>query len=368
MLRTNRAFIVVFALGFLASCSASPKTQLPPTASLLSAAGTSADNLVRGGPPSGNVIVNGGFESGLSPWTLVGSGRGTAKIVTTKAHSGSHSAFMGTTSPPAVNGLHGLKQAVTIPTGGVITFWYQGSSDDTIQYADQEADITDSKGNVVQQCYRALKTTSTWTQASCDVSALAGQKLNVLFGVNDNGYDGSYVNWYIDDVSLSGGGPTPSPSPTPSGHPSPTPTPTSTPSGSPIQHVVIVLQENRTFENLFHAYPGAHTVNFGYDHNGNQVTLKSTRLMVPYDPSHDYSAWLTEYNNGGMNGFDLETLDYGSGAPKDFAYQYAVQSDVQPYWDMAAEGSLADEFFADHRSQSFAGHQFPIAGASGPIT
>jgi phospholipase C len=45
-----------------------------------------------------------------------------------------------------------------------------------------------------------------------------------------------------------------------------------------------------------------------------------------------------------------------------------MQSDVQPYWDMAANGVLGDETFADHRSQSFAGHQFPIAGASGPIT
>jgi len=294
---------------------------------------------------------------------------------------------MGTTAAPAVNGLHGISQAVTIPTGGVLTFWYQGGSDDTIQYADQEADITDAGGHIVQQCYKDLKTTKTWVQTTCDVSALAGQNLNVVFGVTDNGYSGTYVFWYIDDVSLTGGGPTPTPTPsggpspsptptghptptpTPTGHPSPTPTPSPTPSGSsPIQHVVIVLQENRTLENIFHAYPGANTVDYGLDHNGNKVTLTATHLMVPWDPSHTYSNWLTEYNNGGMNGFDLETLDYGSGAPKDFAYEYSLQSDVQPYWDMATEGSLADEFFADHRSQSFAGHQFPIAGASGPIT
>jgi len=140
------------------------------------------------------------------------------------------------------------------------------------------------------------------------------------------------------------------------------------PSATPIQHVVIVLQENRTFENIFHGYPGATTVNAGIDSNGNAVTLQPIHLMTAYDPSHQYKNWLTEYAGGSMNGFDKETLDYGSDPPADFAYAYSMQSDVQPYWDMAANGVLGDETFADHRSQSFAGHQYPIAGASGPIS
>jgi phospholipase C len=68
-----------------------------------------------------------------------------------------------------------------------------------------------------------------------------------------------------------------------------------------------------------------------------------------------------------MNGFDLERLDEGHGAPKDFAYGYARRQDVRAYWDLAREGVLADAAFADHRSQSYAGHLYPIAGASGPI-
>ncbi len=147
--------------------------------------------------------------------------------------------------------------------------------------------------------------------------------------------------------------------------PAPTASPTAT---SPIQHIVIVLQENRTLENIFHGFPGASTVSQGLDSSGNLVTLQPVHLMTAYDPSHQYKNWLTEYNDGGMNGFDKETLDYGSGAPANFAYAYAMQSDVQPYWDMATNGVLGDQTFADHRSQSFAGHQFPIAGASGPVS
>jgi phospholipase C len=140
------------------------------------------------------------------------------------------------------------------------------------------------------------------------------------------------------------------------------------PAPSPIRHVVIILQENRTFENIFHGYPGAHTVDAGKTSSGGTVALQPAHLMTPWDPAHRYATWLNQYNNGAMDGFDRETVDYGTGAPPDFVFSYALRSDVQPYWDMAAEGALADAFFADHRSASFAGHQFPIAGASGPIS
>jgi phospholipase C len=136
--------------------------------------------------------------------------------------------------------------------------------------------------------------------------------------------------------------------------------------GSPIKHVVIVLQENRTFENIFHGYPGAQTVDAGYDSAGNRIPLVATHLMVPYDPRHHYEDWIADFAGGAMSGFDKAHFSR-AGAPPNFAYSYAMRSDVQPYWDLAAEGALADAFFDDHRSGSFAGHQFTIAGASGPI-
>jgi phospholipase C len=136
--------------------------------------------------------------------------------------------------------------------------------------------------------------------------------------------------------------------------------------GSPIEHVVVVLQENRTFDNMFHGYPGADYATTAPTSTGGTVALMPVHLMTPWDPSHTYKSWVTEYNGGAMNGFDLDTVA-GSGAPPNAPYAYAMQSDVQPYWDLAKEGVLADATFADHRSQTFAGHLFPIAGASGPI-
>jgi phospholipase C len=107
-------------------------------------------------------------------------------------------------------------------------------------------------------------------------------------------------------------------------------------------------------------------VDAGYDSAGNRIPLVATHLMVPYDPRHHYEDWIADFAGGAMSGFDKAHFSR-AGAPPNFAYSYAMRSDVQPYWDLAAEGALADAFFDDHRSGSFAGHQFTIAGASGPI-
>ena len=34
----------------------------------------------------------------------------------------------------------------------------------------------------------------------------------------------------------------------------------------PIKHVVFLIKENRTFDNLFGTFPGARGVSFGFDH------------------------------------------------------------------------------------------------------
>ncbi len=45
-------------------------------------------------------------------------------------------------------------------------------------------------------------------------------------------------------------------------------------SASPIRHVIFIVQENRSFNNLFMGYPGAKTQNYGYDSNGKKIVLQ----------------------------------------------------------------------------------------------
>jgi phospholipase C len=72
--------------------------------------------------------------------------------------------------------------------------------------------------------------------------------------------------------------------------------------GSPIQHIVIIMQENRSFDNLFNGYPGADTVQGGM--NGDElVPLKPVALGDSRDLSHSHMRWLKDWDNGQMDGF-----------------------------------------------------------------
>jgi phospholipase C len=308
-------------------------------------------------PPAVNAVRNPGFEEGLRFWQQCGS---VAVSLSVKHPNGSgRSAFAGTSAAPELDGDAAICQRVTVPKDATLQFYVDQQSNDQLQYAWQTAQLLGDDGSLVRTLYRVDSYTKGWSfKGPYDLRDFAGRRLTLRFGVHGNGYSRTFVNQYLSGVWLgNGSGPRPPPSPSPS----------PIPGNTPIKHIIIVLQENRTFDNVFHGYPGANYARVGYNHLGKTVRLPELPLMTPWDPSHDYENWLIEYNDGGMNGFDLETIDYGKGAPKNFAYGYARRSDVQPYWDLAREGVLGDATFADHRSQSYAGHLYPIAGASGPI-
>lgn len=177
---------------------------------------------------SGNAVADGGFESGgFSVWQQCGSVN--ASIVTSPVHSGSYSEFSGSTSSPEVNGYAGVCQQVTIPSNGVLTIWVNEGTNDSLAYADQEADLLDSSGNVVDTIFSEAANTHGWVERSYNLSQYAGQSYWLFFGVYGNGWNSGYIYQYLDDVSLTAGGVTPSPSPSPVPTATPSPVPTATP-------------------------------------------------------------------------------------------------------------------------------------------
>src|ERR1700722_8323921 len=170
--------------------------------------------------------------------------------------------------------------------------------------------------------------------------------------------------------------PTPTPSTAPTVGPStckvaPTPPPTPLPSPPPvppnrgqIQHVVVIVQENRSFTNLFSGYHGADAPTCGFTHTGQYIALQPYPLEGPGNLGHMRVDFNTEYNNGAMNGFDKEYL-IGQGLPKYFAYSFVPRSEITNYWTMAQEYTLGDHMFQSDSSNSFAAHQFLIAAQSG---
>jgi phospholipase C len=106
-----------------------------------------------------------------------------------------------------------------------------------------------------------------------------------------------------------------------------------------VQHIVIVIQENRTPDNLFGSAPppGADVITKG----------SVVRLGVSGDPLHHHSSFLS----------DLKRWPKPSIA-------YVLQSDIQPYIDMANQYGFANRMFQTNQGPSTPAHQFLFAGTS----
>jgi phospholipase C len=133
-----------------------------------------------------------------------------------------------------------------------------------------------------------------------------------------------------------------------------------------ISHVVIVVQENRSFNNLFQGYPGAETVASGPTKSGKVLTLKAVGLATRYDIDHSASAMFAACDGTGklpgtsckMDAFDQEQQ---LGGPENGQYVYVPHAESKPYFDMAHEWVLADHMFASQLDESFVSHQYIIA-------
>jgi phospholipase C len=136
-----------------------------------------------------------------------------------------------------------------------------------------------------------------------------------------------------------------------------------------ITHIVYIVQENRSFNDLFQGYPGAYTVPTGKLSNGKSVALTPVSLATQYDIDHSAEAMFAACNGTGklpgtkcrMNGFDKEYTENAPPSLKYPEYVYVPHSESKPYFDMAHEGVLADHMFQSHLDESYVSHQYIIA-------
>ncbi|MGC1382021.1 MAG: alkaline phosphatase family protein, partial [Candidatus Baltobacteraceae bacterium] len=129
-----------------------------------------------------------------------------------------------------------------------------------------------------------------------------------------------------------------------------------------IKHIVIVVQENRSFDDFFHGFRGARYATFGYMHDGTKVRLQPTGLRGP-DISHVWQVAIGDWDHGRMDGFDLNPLGPGRRAGR-YAYQYVARRYVEPYWTMAKRYVLADAMYPTMFGGSFTAHLDLIAGTT----
>jgi phospholipase C len=133
--------------------------------------------------------------------------------------------------------------------------------------------------------------------------------------------------------------------------------------GAYIKHVVLVIQENRTLNDVFAGFPGADTKMSGLTHTGATVALRPVPFRPDQDMNHDYTPAYKAVDGGKMDGFDLVTFNGGQPA-KTYPYAFLPRDEVVPYWTMARGYTLVGHMFPTELGPSFTSHLSLIAGTT----
>jgi phospholipase C len=154
--------------------------------------------------------------------------------------------------------------------------------------------------------------------------------------------------------------------------------------GAGIQHIIIMMQENRSFNNIFAGFPGAETAMQGPckpegqaakwckgDHivKLHAVHLKTGRPNLGVDIDHSHHGFGVECDPNAsnvcqMDGFDLIRFgESGQGYyAKLYPYAYVERNETAPYWKLAQQYTLADKMFLTDTASSFIAHQLILSG------
>ncbi|MGH9498789.1 MAG: alkaline phosphatase family protein [Terriglobales bacterium] len=154
---------------------------------------------------------------------------------------------------------------------------------------------------------------------------------------------------------------------------------------NPIKHVVLMIQENRTPDNLFQTlltYPGIIPARYDIASSGlakvngqdQVVPLTPRALATDYDLGHGHNDFLTMWNNGKMDGANSipdtcnpDAVDCQNGGAGQFlGYKYVQASDVGPYLQLASQYGWANYMFQTNQGASFVAHQILFAATSAP--
>ncbi len=147
-----------------------------------------------------------------------------------------------------------------------------------------------------------------------------------------------------------------------------------------IRHVVIIMQENRSFDSYFGTYPGADGIP-GLAGNPGRVPCIPDPMRFtcvrPYHDSndvnnggpHEQTAYNTDYDNGRMDGFIraresctniLDPRDCIATLPTDMM-GYHDRREIPNYWAYARNFVLQDHMFEPNSSWSLPAHLFLVS-------
>lgn len=131
---------------------------------------------------------------------------------------------------------------------------------------------------------------------------------------------------------------------------------------SQIKHIVIIVKENHSFDNIFGRFPGADGA-VSAKEQGRTVPLATTPDALPGDIGHTSADALTAYDQGRMDRFYKIRGAVQNGV--DYSESQYTSSQIPLYWQYAQRYALADHYFSSTLGPSFPNHLALIQGGTG---
>ncbi len=146
-----------------------------------------------------------------------------------------------------------------------------------------------------------------------------------------------------------------------------------TPTGpnTPIEHFIVVMQENHTFDNYFGTYPGADGLSQDICVPEDPFDPENGTCVRPFhigdraleDLDHTRDTHELQYNEGRMDGFIYALNLKNQDGP--LAMAYYDDRELPYYWNLADEYVLFDRFFSSAHAGSVWNHMYWVAGVPG---
>jgi phospholipase C len=157
-----------------------------------------------------------------------------------------------------------------------------------------------------------------------------------------------------------------------------------------LDHLIFIVQENRSFDHYFGTFPGADGIDFRDDGKPKACIpdpvlghcsrpYHSTRQIQEGGP-HDHPAAVTDINHGAMDGFVRAALRHPSSCASDRfdprcdgslgpqqqpdVLSYHTRADIPNYWAYARHFQLQDRMFAPTDSWTLPAHLFLVSAWS----
>jgi phospholipase C len=145
----------------------------------------------------------------------------------------------------------------------------------------------------------------------------------------------------------------------PASRPTNPPPPAALPPTVPIDHVIFIVKENRTFDHYFGTYPGADGATTGTTIDGRTVPLQPAQDVMSAAITHGFWSGLFSIDGGRMDGFNTivggENLD---------GYSQFDRKTIPHYFEYADRFVLADHFFTSEYGPTLPEHLYTVAATS----